>query len=136
MHPHIVAVHESGISSGGQLFFAMELVEGGSLASHFIAGGVELTDALRWLREICSAVEYAHGQGVIHRDLKPSNVLLMLDGHAKVADFGLALARQVGDVAQLTRSGVAVGTVEDAAPSSSPAMRTKSMLGAMCIRSA
>ena len=115
-HPNIVSLMEFGVSGGGHLFFTMELLEGGDLAARLRSGNIEPAEALRWLREICAALEYAHGQGVIHRDVKPSNVLLTTDGHVKVADFGLAVLQQRGATPKLTKSGVAVGTLEYAAP--------------------
>jgi DNA-binding SARP family transcriptional activator len=107
-HPNIVSVFDAGEASG-MLFIVMELVEGGTLGETRPA---ELRDIIRVARQICSALEHAHAQGVVHRDLKPENVLLAPDGCAKLVDFGLA--RSVSS--RLTNEGIITGTVFYLAP--------------------
>jgi serine/threonine-protein kinase len=68
-----------------------------------------VAEALRLVREIGEALHYAHGQGLIHRDVKPENVLLS-QGHALVADFGIARAAGVAAGERLTRTGLSMGT--------------------------
>ena len=107
-HPHIVSVYDAG-EADGLPFIVMELIEAGSLDSR---RPQTLDGVLAIARQICSALEHAHGQGIIHRDLKPENVLLTSDGLAKLSDFGLAriLASRV------TAEGMVVGTVYYLAP--------------------
>src|SRR5688572_17860469 len=107
-HPHILTVHDSG-EAAGQLWFTMPFVEGESLRQRLARERqLPIDDALRIAREAADALDYAHGHGVIHRDIKPENILLM-SGHALVADFGIARALSADDP-KLTETGLAVGT--------------------------
>lgn len=91
MHPHILPLHESG-EVNGLPYYVMPYVEGETLRKRLTTGGVlQMDDALTLLRELASALDYAHRRSVIHRDIKPENILLA-DGHAVVADFGIACA--------------------------------------------
>ncbi len=93
-HPHIVPVFDSG-ESAGRLWFTMPFVEGESLGTKLRREGpLDIPEAIRLVREIADALDYAHARGVIHRDLKPDNVL-MSGGHAVIADFGVAKAIMV-----------------------------------------
>ena len=107
-HPHILPVHDSG-DADGVLFYVMPHVEGESLKEVLARGAVPADEALRIVREVANALDYAHREGVVHRDIKPANILLS-QGHAVVADFGIA--RAVSDVGKdgLTQIGMAVGT--------------------------
>jgi DNA-binding SARP family transcriptional activator len=107
-HPNIASVFDAG-QAGGLLFIVMELVEGGSLHERQPR---ELKEIIGIARQICSALEHAHTQGVVHRDLKPENVLLAPDGSAKLVDFGLA--RPVAS--RLTSEGTIAGTAFYLAP--------------------
>jgi TolB-like protein/Tfp pilus assembly protein PilF len=109
-HPHILSVHDSG-DADGQLWFTMPYVEGETLRRRLQREGqLPLPDALRITREVADGLDFAHRHGVVHRDVKPENILLS-DGHALVADFGISrvLAGDEGAEA-LTETGVSVGT--------------------------
>jgi len=108
-HPHILPLFDSG-ESAGQLWYAMPFVAGESLRDR-LRREVQLpiADALRITGEVAMALDCAHRHGVIHRDIKPENILLE-DGHAVVADFGLARAVDAAGEERLTQSGLALGT--------------------------
>jgi len=108
-HPHIVPVYDSG-QADGLLYYTMPYVEGESLRSRLNREqSISVDEALRISREVCSALSYAHRRGVIHRDVKPENILLS-DGEAVVADFGIARAISLAG-AKLTASGFPLGTL-------------------------
>jgi serine/threonine protein kinase len=90
-HPHILPVLDSG-DTDGQLWYTMPYVEGESLRDR-LRREVQLPvdAAIRIGSEVADALDYAHRHGVVHRDIKPENILLS-DGHARVADFGVARA--------------------------------------------
>jgi serine/threonine-protein kinase len=88
-HRGIAAVHEAGCH-GGRYFFAMEFVEGASLAEVIARGRLLPEEAARIAAEAARAVGAAHRAGVIHRDLKPRNIMVAPDGRAVVLDFGLS----------------------------------------------
>lgn len=94
-HPHVVRLYRYG-EARGLLYMAMQYVEGADLDSMLAStrqNGEFLLphDASRIVHELCQALDYAHGRGVIHRDVKPSNIILDREGHAFLTDFGLAL---------------------------------------------
>ena len=94
-HPNIARVFDAGVTDGGQLYFAMELVRGVAVTEFCDAARLNLRDRLELFTAICQAVQHAHQKGVVHRDLKPSNVLVTLqDGRPtpKVIDFGIVKA--------------------------------------------
>ena len=108
-HPNILAVYDSG-EVGEALYLVMPYVDGGSLRSRIIRERqLTVDDAVRISTEVASALDYAHRQGVIHRDVKPENILFA-DGHAFVADFGVARAINAAGEDRITRSGVTLGT--------------------------
>jgi formylglycine-generating enzyme required for sulfatase activity len=111
-HPGIVTLYQFG-QDGDSQYLAMELVPGGSLEGLIRGGkGWPAREALRVLRQIAEALDYAHAQGVVHRDIKPANVLIQSDSRVKVTDFGIA--RIVEDTK--TRTGLAMGTPSYMAP--------------------
>ncbi|HEY6059067.1 MAG TPA: protein kinase [Gemmatimonadales bacterium] len=108
-HPHILPLLDSG-DAGGVLYYAMPYVAGESLRQRLTrAGPLAPAEALAILRAIAGALDYAHEAGVVHRDIKPENILLH-EGEAMVADFGIALARSAADSDRLTGTGISVGT--------------------------
>ena len=108
-HPHILPLFDSG-EADGLLFYVMPFVEGESLGG-LIGRDKQLPveDAVRIAREVAGALDYAHRHGVVHRDIKPANILLQ-DGTALVADFGIALAVSNAGGARLTETGLSLGT--------------------------
>jgi serine/threonine-protein kinase len=110
-HPHILPVHDSG-ECDGFLYFVMPAMEGQSLRDRLLQEGpLSVEAAVRIATEVADALDYAHRHDVVHRDIKPENILLH-DGHAVVADFGVgkALAAASDDTATFTQLGVVVGT--------------------------
>ncbi len=106
-HPNILPVHDSG-ADGGVLYYVMPLVEGESLPARLNREKqLPVAEALRLTREVAEALAYAHKRGIIHRDIKPANILIH-EGHALVADFGIA--RATSDAGALTKTGLAIGT--------------------------
>jgi RNA polymerase sigma factor (sigma-70 family) len=91
-HPHIVGVRGLGRFPGGGYFLVMDLVTGGDLATRLKQGPLPVTEAIRIVSEVASAIGFAHRAGVIHCDLKPANVVLDESGHSLVTDFGFAYA--------------------------------------------
>jgi eukaryotic-like serine/threonine-protein kinase len=108
-HPHILPVYDSG-EADGLLYYVMPFVPGESLRDRLLRDRqIPSDEALRIAREVANAMDYAHRQGIVHRDIKPANILLS-DGHAVVADFGIARALTASAQAGLTQAGMAVGT--------------------------
>lgn len=107
--PHIIQVYFIG-QENNQPFFAMEFVEGESLSQLVKREGrLPIADVLKILLQTARGLQTAHERGVVHRDIKPANLMLDLRGRVKIADFGIALARQEFD-AKLTGTGEFVGT--------------------------
>jgi serine/threonine-protein kinase len=108
-HPHILTLHDSG-DADGLLYYVMPYVAGESLRERLHREKqLPLEDALQIAREVADALHSAHTHDVVHRDIKPENILLE-EGHAVVADFGLARAIHAAGVETLTATGIAVGT--------------------------
>ncbi len=110
-HPHILPLYDSG-EAGGSLFFVMPVMEGRTLRTLLDAEGRLLVDAaVRIACEVADALDYAHRHDVVHRDIKPENIL-MHEGHALVADFGIgkAIVAATEGSRTLTQIGVTVGT--------------------------
>src|SRR3954471_19867254 len=109
-HPHILGLIDSGQVSG-TAYYVMPFVEGESLRDRLRREKqLPIPDAVRVATEVASALDYAHRHGVIHRDIKPENVMLH-DGSALVADFGIALAvSSAGADSRMTETGMSLGT--------------------------
>ena len=105
-HPHTVTIHDIG--NVGELYYmAMEYLPNGTLKER-IAAGLTPEQGLTYIRQIASALGYAHAQGLVHRDVKPANILFRADGTAVLSDFGIA--KSLDDRTQFTQAGFAVGT--------------------------
>lgn len=108
-HPHILTLIDSG-EAGGFLYYVLPLVRGESLRDVLNREKqLGLDQALTITRQVASALDYAHRHGVIHRDIKPENILL-LEGEAMLADFGIALAVKEAGGNRLTETGLSLGT--------------------------
>jgi len=115
-HPHILPLIDSG-SAGGTLYYVAPYVDGGSLRDRLAAAGqLSIQDALRITAEVGAGLDYVHRGGFVHRDVKPENILFA-DGHALIADFGIAQAcGESSDREPLTDPGLTVGTPEYMSP--------------------
>ena len=114
-HPHILPLLDSG-EADGLLYYVMPLVTGETLRARLERERqLPIADAVRIAGEVASALDYAHRQGVIHRDIKPENILLH-EGQALVADFGIALAVQSAGGSRMTQTGLSLGTPQYMSP--------------------
>jgi serine/threonine-protein kinase len=108
-HPHILGLYDSG-ATDRLLFYVMPFVRGESLRDRITRDGqLPVDDAVQIALEVADALGYAHEQGIVHRDIKPENILLS-NGHALVADFGIARAVSEVGTQKLTQTGMALGT--------------------------
>jgi serine/threonine-protein kinase len=108
-HPHILPLHDSG-EADSFLYYVMPFVDGESLRARLVREQqLPVAEAVRVATQVASALDYAHRRGVIHRDIKPENILLH-EGQALVADFGIALAVSQAGSSRLTETGLSLGT--------------------------
>jgi serine/threonine-protein kinase len=122
-HPHILPLFDSG-QADSFLFYAMPLVEGESLRQRLAREGqLPVANVIRIATEVAGALDYAHRRGVIHRDIKPENILLH-DGQALVADFGIALALSNAGNSRMTETGLSLGTPHYMSPEQAMGDRT------------
>ena len=109
-HAHILPLLDSGDAGNGVLYYVMPVMTGETLRSRLrLETQLPVDDVIRIADEVAGALDYAHRQGVVHRDIKPENILLH-DGHAVVADFGIALAADAAADGRLTATGISLGT--------------------------
>lgn len=114
-HPHILPVYDFG-ESDDRAYLVMRLVQGGSLAEAIKEGPLPPERVTTLVRQITSALDYAHLRGIIHRDLKPTNILLDEDDNAYLTDFGIAKSLAEGTGTGLTITGQVMGTPTYMAP--------------------
>lgn len=115
-HPNIVDVHDLG-QTGQLYYFLMEFVDGVSLRQMLQAQRLSPRETLAIVAQVCEALEYAHGEGIVHRDIKPENILLDQKGRVKIADFGLSkLLDTATQAVQLTQPNHILGTMHYMAP--------------------
>lgn len=108
-HPNILPLYDSG-AADGVLYYVMPLIEGESLRDRLNREKqLPVDEALDIIRTVAGALGFAHARGVIHRDIKPENILIQ-DGQALVADFGIALAASHAGGSRLTEAGITLGT--------------------------
>ncbi|HEY7637705.1 MAG TPA: protein kinase [Gemmatimonadales bacterium] len=108
-HPHILPLFDSG-EADSYLFYVMPFVQGETLRDRLNREKqLPVADAVRIATEVASALDYAHRHDVVHRDIKPENILIH-DGQALVADFGIALAASKASGARMTETGMSLGT--------------------------
>ena len=108
-HPHILGLIDSG-EVNGTAYYVMPFIEGESLRDRITREKqLSIADSVRIATEVAGALDYAHRHGVIHRDIKPENIL-MHDGQALVADFGIALAVSSAGGSRMTETGMSLGT--------------------------
>ena len=98
-HPYVCKIYEIG-EAEGKTFIAMEFVEGETLKLRLCRAPLPLKLTLQITMEIAEALAKAHERRIVHRDLKPANIMLTLDGHVKVMDFGIAkrMPTRTGDM--------------------------------------
>ena len=122
-HPHILPLLDSG-EAGGVLYYVMPFVAGESLRDRLTREQqLPIDEAVRIARQVADALGHAHAQGIIHRDIKPENILLQ-EGHALVADFGIALAVTAAGGARMTQTGLSLGTPQYMSPEQAMGERT------------
>ncbi len=89
-HPYIARLLDGGVSNEGELYLAMEYIDGVSMTRFCEERGLSIAERLKLFRKVCEAVQYAHQNLVVHRDLKPDNILVVEDGTPRLLDFGTA----------------------------------------------
>jgi Flp pilus assembly protein TadD/tRNA A-37 threonylcarbamoyl transferase component Bud32 len=114
-HPNILPLYDSG-EADGLFYYVTPFVAGDSLRARLDRERtLPVEDAVRLTTEVAAALDYAHRHNIIHRDIKPENILLQ-DGHAIVADFGIARAISASSTTNLTQTGLAIGTAAYMSP--------------------
>ena len=117
-HPNIVAVQDQGWNQNGTpaIFLVMEMIEGHTLREYLNEqGNLAITDGIKFLLPVLSALSAAHKIGIVHRDIKPENILISKEGRIKIADFGLAKGPLLGGT-MTAESSVILGSVSYLSP--------------------
>lgn len=119
-HPHLVALHDRG-EAEGRLWISMDYIDGtdaARLVRTRYPAGMPVAEAVEIIAAVASALDYAHGRGMLHRDVKPSNILYAepATGERRIALADFGIAREINDSDGITSTNFAVGTVEYAAP--------------------
>lgn len=105
-HPSVVAIFDYG-ETAESAFIVMEFVDGGTLKSALETGTrFTIQDINRLMQDVLAGLQYSHDRGIVHRDIKPANIMLTGDGHAKIADFGIARVEH----SDITQVGMIMGT--------------------------
>jgi len=121
-HPHILPIYDF---DGGNdpPYIVMRLLHGGTLKDMLARGGFSVNECAHMLRQIASALDYAHQQGIIHRDIKPSNIMIDHQRNAFLSDFGIARLTEKrkrrklnNDETPITQTGAIIGTPEYMSP--------------------
>ena len=116
-HRHVITIHDFDQTDDGNLFIAMEYVEGHNLKSIIQEGPLKLARALRFAVQIAEGLSAAHRAGVIHRDIKPENIMILQAlEEVRLMDFGISRLRDTETLARLTRPGMIMGTPAYMAP--------------------
>ncbi|MFI5280809.1 MAG: protein kinase [Gemmatimonadales bacterium] len=122
-HPHILTLIDSG-TADSFLYYVLPFVRGESLRDKLNRDKqLGLDEALEITKQVASALDYAHRQGVVHRDIKPENILIQ-EGEAMLADFGIALAVKEAGGNRLTETGLSLGTPQYMSPEQATGDRT------------
>lgn len=115
-HPHILPVYDFD-GTHEPPYIVMRYLDSGTLKDVMAQGLLPHNEIVHLMHQICSALDYAHRQGIVHRDIKPSNILIDRDGNAFVADMGLArLTSNPGRAKQITETGIILGTPDYMSP--------------------
>lgn len=117
-HPYIARLIDGGVSSDGDLYLAMEYIEGISITEYCEKNGLGVHERLLLFLKVCEAVQYAHQNLIVHRDLKPDNILVDEGGDPHLLDFGMAkiLSPILDTTKDLTQAGVQIFTPRYASP--------------------
>lgn len=113
-HPNIMPIYDSG-THAGHVYYVMALIEGTTIMESVTKSGIPLDLFKKTTTSLLSALDYAHGHGIIHRDIKPENIFLTTTGNAVLADFGIAQNKSAEET-KLTTDGSFIGTIAYAAP--------------------
>ena len=104
-HPNIARILDGGSTDNGRPFYVMEYVAGSPIDEYCRRMNTDVPTRVRMIAQVCDAVDYLHAHAIAHRDIKPQNILVTLDGHVKLVDFGIAKVETVGGVLRSVSQG-------------------------------